>query len=213
MKDLFIFGARGHAKVVADLAGTRGTYRLKGFISDLPDAKGYLRLPLYTPDDFFSKFSPKDTVVILGFGGMGDSKDVREEKAKLLESHGYGFATLIHPQSIVAMDVKIGEGTVVMAGAVINPGTHIGAHVIVNTKSSVDHDCEIADYVHVAPGAVIAGFVTVGEGTWIGMGALLRNTIHVGRNSVVGMGSVVLKDVPDHVVVWGNPARIQRENK
>jgi len=213
MKDLFIFGARGHAKVVADLARTCGTYNLKGFISDLPDANTYLGLDVYTPDEFEKKFSSDNVVVILGFGGTGDKKDTREEKVRQLQQSGYAFATLVHPGSIIADDVEIGEGTVVMAGAVVNPGTYIGKHCIINTQSSVDHDCSIGNYVHIAPGAILGGFVTVGEKTWIGLGAVIRNKISVRKNSLVGMGAVVIKNVSAGVVVVGNPAKMLRKNK
>ena len=92
----------------------------------------------------------------------------RDCEATLMEREDRkNFPVLIHPNAVVADDVEIGCGSVVMAGAVINPGAKIGKGVIVNTSSSIDHDCVLGVYVHVSVGAHLAGTVTVGNNTWI----------------------------------------------
>jgi acetyltransferase EpsM len=101
----------------------------------------------------------------------------------------------------------LGAGCLVAAQAVINPGAQIGDNVIVNTSASVDHDCVIEGHVHIAPGARLAGEVKIGCETLIGIGACFKPGLSIGRNCVVGAGAVVLRDLPDHSVVAGNPAR------
>jgi len=76
---------------------------------------------------------------------------------------------IIHPTAL-AYDYEIGEGTVVMAGAIIQPGVLIGKHCIINTGATIDHDCVLEDFVHIAPGAHLCGNVHVGEGTLVGVG-------------------------------------------
>jgi sugar O-acyltransferase (sialic acid O-acetyltransferase NeuD family) len=119
-------------------------------------------------------------------------------------------APLLHPGTVIADDVRIGEGTVVMAGAVINPGTTIGRHCIINTRASLDHDNEVDDFCSVAPGVVTGGKVSLGRGSAIGIGACIQHGIRIGTHTVVGAGAVVLADVPDHCVAYGVPCKVVR---
>lgn len=53
--------------------------------------------------------------------------------------------------------------------------------------------------------------ITIGDNVWLGGSVIVLPGVTVGKNSIVGAGSVVTKDVPDNVIVAGNPARIVRE--
>lgn len=117
------------------------------------------------------------------------------------------WSKLVDPSAIIAQDVHIGVGSVVVAGGIINPNTTIGRHCIINTAASVDHDCRLSDYVHVAPGARVGGGVTVGEATLVGMGSTIVSGISIGKNCTIGAGSVVTSDIPDNSRAVGNPAR------
>lgn len=124
---------------------------------------------------------------------------------------GYSrFATVVHPTACVASDVEVGEGSVIMAGAVINSGSRIGLHCIVNTHATVEHDCVLNDFAHVAPGATLGGSVRIGHGAVISLHAGVIHGRTVGAYTVVGAGAVVLDDLPDQVVAYGVPARIAR---
>ena len=101
------------------------------------------------------------------------------------------FVILQHPFSWVASDAVIGEGTVIMAGAVVQPAVKIGKHCIVNTCASVDHDCALGDFVHIAPGARLCGNVTVGEGALVGAGAICLPGAIIAPGTTVKAGSVV----------------------
>lgn len=101
-----------------------------------------------------------------------------------------------------------------MAGAIINPESKIGKGCIINTTSSVDHECEIDNYVHMAVGAYLCGNVKVGKYTWIGAGTTVRNNISICGQCMVGAGSVVLKDIEEPGIYIGVPAkRIYRHGK
>jgi acetyltransferase EpsM len=124
---------------------------------------------------------------------------------------GFYLATAIHPRAIVAADVSIGAGTVIVAGSVVNPGAHIGENVIINTCASIDHECIIEDGVHICPGVRLGARVRVGRAAWIGIGATIKDRVHIGPGSLIGVGAVVLSDIPGGVVAYGVPARIVRE--
>jgi len=102
---------------------------------------------------------------------------------------------------------------VVMAGAVVNPGTRIGRCCILNTRASLDHDNELGDFASLAPAAVTGGNVTVGPFTAVGIGAVVAHGRRIGPHAVVGAGAVVLADLPGDCVAYGVPARIARTRR
>lgn len=114
---------------------------------------------------------------------------------------------LVHPNAIVAKDVKIGGGTVVMAGAIINTGSVIGRNTIINTSASVDHDAIIGDHTHIAPGVTLSGDVKIGHHAMIGTSASVIQGIHIEDNAMIAAGSTVVNNVPAGSIVMGCPAR------
>ena len=100
-----------------------------------------------------------------------------------------------------------GQGVAVMANVAINPDTYVGDHAIINTGATVDHDCHIARFAHIAPGVHLTGEVTVREGTLVGAGVATIPGVTIGKWCVIGTGAVVTKDVPDSVIAKGVPAR------
>lgn len=190
-KDVIILGAGGHAKVIAEIVIKSGD-NLIGFLADDDNKqKGqeiYLGKKLIgTIDDCINY---QDAYFIIGIGDNNARKNI----ANRLNLKWY---TAIHPSAIIASDVKIGEGSVIMPIVVINPGTIIGKHCIINTSSSVDHDNIIEDYVHISPGAHLAGTVTIKEGTWICTGVTIINKITINKNNIIGAGAVVIKNIYD----------------
>lgn len=199
-KKLVIIGAGGHGKVVADIAKLNN-YTSISFLDDAPGAAECGGYPVAGQVKDAARYSDCEFAVAIG------NAAVRREKQELVASLGIRAAVLIHPAAVIAEDSVIGEGTVVMAGAVINPGAVVGKGCIVNTCASVDHDCVLADYVHIAVGAHLAGNVAVGEGTWIGAGAVVSNNVAVAGGCTVGAGAVVVRDLTEPGTYIGVPAR------
>lgn len=202
-----IWGASGHAKVVADILNLEGRFVLVGFIDDVdPQPRSFLGLPVFGGCETLSSLKADGvTHIIFGFGNC----DARLKLSVVARKEGFFLATAIHPHAIIAVDVPVGEGTVIAAGAIVNPGSSIGANVIINTKASVDHDCLIADGVHICPGVTLGGTVTVGEAGWVGIGATIKDHISIGARALIGAGSVVVSDVPEGVVAFGVPAKVR----
>ncbi len=99
----------------------------------------------------------------------------------------------------------------VCTGVVINPGPVVHDNCIINTSASIDHDCVVGEHTHVCPGVRLAGNVRVGPRTMIGVGASVLPGVRIGEGCVIGAGAVVNRDLPDHVVAYGVPARVQRK--
>jgi sugar O-acyltransferase (sialic acid O-acetyltransferase NeuD family) len=142
------------------------------------------------------------------FVGIGDNK-IRKKVFEFIQSNGGNFINAIHPKSVVASSVHVGSMVMIAAGVCINPLVQIGNGVICNTISSIDHECIIGDFTHIAPGAVLCGNVEVGENSFIGAGSVIRQGIKIGNNCIIGAGSVVVKDVKTGSVVMGNPSRLR----
>lgn len=200
MRKLAIIGASGHGKVVADIARKNGYSE----IVFLDDDESIHECGGYSVIGKSSEAGTIDAGVIVGIGNAGVRKQIQESipDEKLV--------TLIHPDAVIAEDVAIGEGTVVMAGAVINPGARIGKGCIINTCSSVDHDCVVGDYVHISVGAHVAGTVNIGSHTWIGAGVTVINNVNISGGCMIGAGAVVIRDICESGTYAGAPAKRMR---
>ena len=204
MKDLVILGASGHGKVVADTACCMKKYDRIIFLDDDLGKKECIGFPVEGVFSNYGKYMETAEFIV----AIGNS-NIRELWTERLKESRAKLAVLIHPSATVSRFVKIGAGTVVMAGAVVNAGTEIGQGVIVNTCASVDHDCKVGDYCHISVGGHIAGTVSIGKHTWIGIGAVVRNNISICENCMVGAGAVVVKGIIKPGTYIGVPAKEQ----
>ena len=203
MKDLIIIGAGGHGRVIADIAQKSGKYKTISFLDD-GDAKETMGLPIIGRSMDIKKYTNTADI----FVAIGNSA-VRGEFIERLLAMGANVPTLIHPSAIIGACVEIGAGTAVMAGAVINPCSKLGKGVILNTCSSIDHDCVIGDYCHIAVGVHVAGTVSLGDKVWLGAGATIKNNVNVCADCIIGAGAVVVKDITDSGTYIGVPVKMK----
>ena len=199
MSRLVIIGASGHGKVVADVALLNG-YEDIVFLDDDDSRKSNGIYPVVGCTADASNING-DLFVAIG------NAEIRKT---IMERYRYRrFPKLVHPNAIVAVDSQVGDGTVIMAGAVINPGTRIGRGCIINTGSSVDHDNAVENFVHVSVGAHLCGTVSVGAMSWIGAGAIVCNNIRICGKCMIGAGAVVIKNIEIPGTYVGVPAKMK----
>lgn len=211
MTSLVIWGAGGHAIVVADIVRLRGEFQIAGFLDDTrPESKGvaFCGATILGGGDVlgFLHNEGLEHVIV----AVGDCS-ARLRLAAEANRFGLAFATALHPHAVIAGGVRVGAGTVAAAGAIVNPEARIGDHVILNTGCSVDHECVVGDGAHIGPGCRLGGRVHVGRGVHIGIGATITDRVRIGSRSIIGAGALVLDDVPEGVVCYGAPARVIRE--
>lgn len=200
MNNLVIVGASGHGKVVADIAERNGYTD----IVFLDDNQQVTSCGIYkVVGECKDALNYKDADFIVAIGNAKVRRKIQSEFTEM----GLHIVSLIHPAAVIAQNVKIGIGTVVMAGAVVNPYTEIGQGCIINTCASVDHDCRIGDFAHISIGAHVAGTVTIKENTWIGAGATISNNIEIVADCTIGAGAVVVHDIQETGTYIGIPAR------
>jgi len=201
-KTLVIIGAGGQGRIVADVALNMNRYEHIVFLDEgNPDGE-CLGFPIVGRIDEAHKYlESAEFFVAIGNG------EVRAKKMCELQEMNAKIATLIHPSAVIGTNVTIGKGTVIVAGAVINPCSSIGKGCIINTCTSVDHDCVVGDYVHVAAGARLCGTVRVGNFTWVGAGAVVRHGISICEKCMIGISAAVVKDITEAGTYVGVPAR------
>ncbi|NRD74697.1 acetyltransferase [Shewanella sp. VB17] len=203
MKSLAILGASGHGKVLADIALVNGFESIQFFDDCYPELQQLETWPISGNTDTLLASVQSFSAVIVGIG----HNQTRLAKQTTLENAGAIMATLIHPKAIVSQFASIKPGSVVMAGAVLSAFATLGRANIINTAATVDHDCKLADGVHISPGANLAGAVSVGTCTWVGLGACVIQCLKIGANVIVGAGSTVIHSTIDNIMVVGSPAK------
>ena len=207
---LLIWGAGGHAKVVADLARASG-WEIVGFLDEDPQRQGqpfYGATILGGSSHLIVSGTDRAVPVVVAIGDNA----ARERCLALAQREGYTVPVLTHPSAVVSPTAQLEPGTVVMAGAIVQADTRIGAGGIINTGASVDHDCVLGRCVHVAPGARLTGQIEVGNLTLIGVGAVVIPRVRIGERCTVGAGAVVIHDVLDGETVVGVPAIVARRS-
>ncbi|MBP3964824.1 acetyltransferase [Paenibacillus lignilyticus] len=203
MKDkLLIIGASGHGKVVADTALKMKTWKSIAFLDSDESIIPPFNLEIIGLSNDASRYLEQYDV----FVGIGNNA-IREKIQDQLELEGASIPVLIHPSAVIGEQVKLASGTIVMAGVVINCYTTVGKGCIVNTSATIDHDNLIGDYVHISPGANLAGTVTIGKGSWLGIGSAVSNNVNITQDCKVGAGTVVIKDLTETGTYVGVPAR------
>jgi sugar O-acyltransferase (sialic acid O-acetyltransferase NeuD family) len=211
---LLVIGSSGHASVLIDAIELAGVYDVAGYLDDTvgqgTDRRGY---PVFGGLDVAVSVCGQELIenVVIAIGDNWWRRKIYSDlvgKCPKLK-----FPVVKHPSAVVARTAEIGRGTAILAGSHVGPGSCVGEFCIINTGSSIDHDCKLRDFTSIAPGVFTGGLVQIGECSAIGVGASISDRISIGGHAVVGTGAVVVRDIPDLVVAYGNPARAQRSRR
>ena len=210
MKEIVIIGASGHAKVVADIIFARKKdlneeIEIIAFLDDNYKKLKYKKIfgiPIIGDLNKIEDLYKKGYLFVIAIGNNHIRKKIFERYNKLK------YYTVIHPKAIIAKEVLIGEGTVIMANVVINSYSVIGKQCILNTASVIEHDNILANYVHISPNATLCGEVHVNNCSWVGATSVIKQQISIGENVIIGAGPVVIDDIEGNCTVVGNPGRI-----
>lgn len=196
--ELFIYGAGGFSRIVIDLLKQTCAYKLKGIVDmKYPDIEGFLGIDIIGNDEYLDKLYSDGITKVINAVGV----PAREKVYEKLKEKGFELPNLIHKTAIIEPTVSMGEGNLILAGAMIGTEAIIGNDCVINAGAIVNHECVISDNCHIASGAILAGCVTVGENTLIGQGCTVYQRVHIGKNVIIQNGCHVFKDVPDGTVI------------
>ncbi|MDQ0194113.1 acetyltransferase [Paenibacillus wynnii] len=209
MEKIIVFGAGGHAKAVIDVIEKAGLYEIIGIL-DSYKAPGSM---IYG----YEVLGDEQVVFNLGsqiYGGIiaiGDNWRRSQLVDHMTSLHPeFNFISAVHPSATLAKGTVIGQGCVIMAGAIIGSDTNIGDHCILYSQASVDHDSTLGNFVTFAPHTATGGNVHIGDYSVISIGANIIHSTVIGEHTVIGAGSTVLTDISGYCVAYGTPARIVR---
>ncbi|NDV78850.1 acetyltransferase [Dysgonomonas sp. 511] len=196
MGKVYLYGAGGHAKVIADILEEHNLI-VPEIYDDNEALVELIGIPVVHHKEIASPL-----IVSIG------NNEIRKKIVDNLKDVIYTRA--IAHTAVVSETVHIGQGSVIMQGAIVQSSVNVGKHTIINTGATVDHDCIIHDFVHIAPGCNLCGNVEVGEGSFIGAGSIIIPGVKIGKWAVIGAGSVVRKNIPDNIMAVGNPCKIYK---
>lgn len=134
----------------------------------------------------------------------------RSKRHVVSEAEGLGLRfenSLVSPFAVIGSNVQLGRANIIRPMTVIDPHCYLGDHVTLSPGVTVGHHVQVGAFSHLANGVTVSGDVKIGNDVFIGVGATIRDGLSIGDNAVIGMGAVVVKDVPAHMTVIGNPAR------
>jgi sugar O-acyltransferase (sialic acid O-acetyltransferase NeuD family) len=209
--NIIIIGSSGHAKVIIDIIEKENRYSIIGLVdNNRKTGEETLGYKIIGKDRNIPTLMKKHSLAggIIAIGDNWIRKQVSDKIKAIAPS--FRFITAIHPNAQIGKNVQIGDGTAIMAGVIINPDSRVGRHCILNTNSSLDHDCNLSDFSSLAPNVTTGGNVKIGKYSAVSLGANIIHGITINEHAIIGAGAVVIKDVPKLCINYGVPSKVMR---
>jgi sugar O-acyltransferase (sialic acid O-acetyltransferase NeuD family) len=186
--NLILIGAGGHARACIDVIEALDTFRIAGLIGTEDELQhecmGYDILGV---DDDLANLVNKYRHALITVGQI-ESSLVRQSLYVQALEFGFEFPAIISPTAHVSRRSSVGDGSIVMHGAIVNAGARVGENCIVNSNALIEHDATVGDHCHISTGAIVNGEVSIGFGSFVGSGSIIKQGITIGSRCVIGMG-------------------------
>jgi len=197
MTSIVLVGGGGHCKSCIEVINSDGRYRIEGVVDNqyTTDDK-CLGIPYIGRDEDLKAILTKFKMALVTVGQI-KNYEVRKNLFEMIKALGAQMPIIQASSSIISSQSKIGEGTIVMHGAIVNACAEIGKNVIINSMALIEHDVHIGNHCHISTGARINGNVNIADGCFVGSGAVLHQNISVGKNAIIAAGAIISKDVAE----------------
>jgi sugar O-acyltransferase (sialic acid O-acetyltransferase NeuD family) len=205
--NIVIVGAGGFGRevlqYVRDTFELGVTHTVRGFIDDSAERVEPASLNQRILGTTSSYEPAEDDRFIIAVGDPAR----RMELAARLTARGVQFLSVIHPRAYIASSARLGTGCVVSPFATIGANAVLGDHVVLTYYSSVGHDARIGDCTALSPYSVTNGGTTLGAAVFLGSHATVNPLRRVGDGTKIAAGSIVYRNVSEHMLAMGNPAK------
>jgi len=189
MEEIIIVGTGGHAVSCLEAVDSGDGFRVAGFISNQQQAE-FMGYPILGTDSDLPELVQSYKNACIGIGQIG-SADSRVYVYKMLRTLGFNLPAVISSSAHVSKLAQIGEGSIIMHGAVVNALAKIGENSIINSMALIEHGSQIGRDCHVSTGVLINGDCVIGDGSFIGSGAVLKHGSTLPSESFVKMGEII----------------------
>jgi len=193
-EQILLVGAGGHAKACIDVIEQEGRFEIYGLIGRKSEVgSNILGYPVCGSDSDLKFLSSKVSNALVTIGQIKTAENRESIYTKLI-NYGFDLPTVVSPNAYVSNHARLGKGSIIMHGVVVNSGAVIGNNTILNSMSLVEHDSSVGNHCHISTGARLNGGVSIGNSVFVGSGAVVRQGIYIGDSSVIGMGQLVSND-------------------
>lgn len=197
---IILIGGGGHAKACIDVIESSGQYDIAGIVDTINSDRTVLGYPILGDDGNLKELIAKYRNVCVSIGQI-KSSNIREKIFLLSKSYGAIFPVIVSPLAHVSRHSEIGEGTIIMHGAIVQSDTRVGKNCILNDKSLVEHDCLVGDHTHISTSAVVNGGVCIGNHCFIGSNSIIFQGLRIAERSIVGAGAIIKNDTEKGTLV------------
>ncbi len=200
MKNIVLIGAGGHCKSCIDVIELEKRFKVVGLIDNKKN-RILKKYKLLGNEKNFKKILKKNKFALITLGQIQDLYK-REKLFNLAKKNGFKFPSIISPLAYVSNQAKIGEGTIVMHGAIVNAGARVGKNCIINSKSLIEHDAVIGNNSHVSTRATLNGEVKLGYNSFVGSHTVIKQSVKIGNNTFINAGLFIDKNIKDNTKIY-----------
>lgn len=200
---IILVGAGGHARACIDVIEQHGLYQIAGLVGLQKELHTrHLGYDVIASDADLPRLAEEYEFALIAVGQV-HSADTRIRMYQQVVELGFSSPSIVAPTAHVSTHASLGEGTIVMHGAIVNAGARVGKNCIINTTALVEHDAMVDDHCHISTGALVNGSVSIGSGSFVGSGCVIKDGITIGKGCVIGIGLCVRQDQPDYIKFVG----------
>ena len=195
--ELIVIGAGGHSRSCIDTIEQEGKYKIGGLVGlSLEVGSSQFGYEVLATDSELVELAKQYQYAFVALGQI-HSPEPRIRLYEKLIAAGFALPLIMAPSAYVSPYAKVGAGTIVMHGAILNAGVVVGNNCIINTRALLEHDSQVSDHCHISTGAILNGDTSVGTGSFIGSAAVIKEGVSVGAGSLVGIGLVLRHNLGD----------------
>ncbi|MBI4695826.1 MAG: acetyltransferase [Gammaproteobacteria bacterium] len=201
MAKVIIFGCGRGADVAARYFTNDSAHEVCGFTveKDYLAAAAFRGLPLVDFANVESEFPPSEYLMFvpLGFQRMNQ---LRAEKFSAVKNKGYECASYVSSKVSTHDELRCGENCFILENNTINHDVRIGTNVVIWSACQIGDQCVIEDHAWLSSHACMAGEVTVGAYSFLGVNCTVSNFVKIGERNYVGANAFIAKDTPADAV-------------